>query len=143
MSPKAGRRTGFSQGDVLRSYARKNERSFVQSMDEVLTPDSDDESGLTFHDILAHRRDDPATEAGRNIDWDDLSECFDQRERYIVHATGEGRQLKEIAEKFSISSPRAVQIKQRIANIIRNNWGNDILRDVGTDPMWKKCRQIE
>ena len=111
-------------------------------MDEVLVPESDEESDVTLHNILAHRRDDPATEAGRNIDWDNLSECFDKREQYIVRATGEGRQLKEIAEKFSISSARATQIKQRIADIIRNNWGNNILQEVGSDPMWKKCRQI-
>jgi hypothetical protein len=69
---KSGRRsTGSSVVDVMAPGTQLNGHAWLNSLDEPLADQTSGE-GFTFNDVLASDQEDPATIAGRNLDWQSL-----------------------------------------------------------------------
>jgi hypothetical protein len=66
---RSGRRsTGSSVVDVMAPGTQLNGHAWLNSLDEPVADQTSGE-GFTFNDVLASDQEDPATIAGRNLDW--------------------------------------------------------------------------
>jgi hypothetical protein len=91
---RSGRRsTGIRKNDVLAPACQLNGHARVRSMDEPLRNDEDGDEPLTLHDCLAANVDDPATAAGRRLDWASVFDSLDRTAKAILVALVEGREL--------------------------------------------------
>jgi hypothetical protein len=139
---KCGRRSYSANAtDVLSPAAQLTKGFSVISMQAPVAcgADEDDES-LCFGDILASRRDDPATEACRRCDWDRFLGTQDSRSRTILHDLAVGNGLSRTAAKLKVSPPRVTQLKDRIGRDIRHHMGDAILAEIADEPLWRRAR---
>ena len=133
---KSGRRANYAgRADVLSASTQLDGNAVVSSMDESL-PCDDDGEGLTLHDQLAAPVEDPAQEAGRRIDWEELASTLSDREVAIVQSTISGGTLDDLARRFGISSPRINQIKKALGQRIKQSWGATAIADATRAPAW-------
>jgi DNA-binding NarL/FixJ family response regulator len=134
---RSGRRsTGSSVVDVMGSGTQLKGGSRLHSLDEPV----DDESGgelFAFHDVLAHDQEDPATVAGRNLDWQMLLTRLTARERAIVTYLLEGKTVSDVAWAFKVSRSTMQQCKNRLVKLIQEFMGMDILVEAQRVPGWK------
>ena len=132
---KCGRRS-YSSGrtDVLAPGAQLDHRCVVVSLESSVAMDDGDD--LKLGESLACRSDDPATTAGRDIDWSELEHALGDRKRAVVQALHAGHGTGWIARALKVSSPRVTQIKREIADVILERWGSEVLQDVESEPMW-------
>jgi len=137
---KAGRRSySSSSTDVLSPHARQRNLLSVVSMDQPTSGgDQDGDEDLCIGDAFACRRDDPATEACRLLDWDSFLDTQGDREKTILSAIIRGDQLKATAHKLGISAPRLTEIKHRIGRDVKRHMGERILQEVREDSAWQK-----
>ena len=132
---KTGRRSyGATRTDALCPAAQLDGKSTVASMDEVVSDESED--GLTLHDLLAAPSEDPAQQAGRQIDWAELMVNFTDRELAILKATINGEQLDLLAQQFGVCAARVTLLKREIGRQIRLRWGDSALEDATRAPAW-------
>ena len=125
--------------DVMAPGTMLDRKASVLSMDEALLDDPEDPTDdMTLHDLLSDRRDDPAVQAARDMDWDVLAGDMDGRQQALVRETAIGYQVNEIAAHHGVSAPRVVQMKRQIGEGIRVRWGSDVLADVVREPAWRK-----
>ena len=139
---KCGRRSYSANAtDVLSPAAQLTKGFSVISMQAPVAcgADEDDES-LCFGDILASRRDDPATEACRRCDWDRFLGTQDSRSRTILHDLAVGNGLSRTAAKLKVSPPRVTQLKDRIGRDIRHHMGDAVLAEIAEEPLWRRAR---
>ena len=132
---KSGRRSyGATRTDALCPAAQLDGRSTVTSMDEPIPCDDDDE--LSLHDLLAAPEEDPAQQAGREMDWAELMESLSDREVAILKTTISGDKLDALASRFGISPPRITQLKRELGRQIKLRWGDGALADAIRPPRW-------
>jgi hypothetical protein len=139
---KCGRRSYSANAtDVLSPAAQLTKGFAVISMQAPVGcgTDEDDES-LCLGDILASRRDDPATEACRRLDWDGFLGTQDSRSRAILHDLAVGNGLSRTAAKLKVSPPRVTQLKDRIGRDIRHHMGDAVLAEIAEEPLWRRAR---
>jgi len=136
---KSGRRS-YSSGrtDVHSPGCRLDRRCVVVSLEQSLDMpvDTQDNDDLTLGESLASKSDDPATMAGRDVDWNELEDVLDDRKRMVIQALHAGHGTGQIAKALKVSAPRVTQIKREIADVILERWGDDVLQDVEAEPMW-------
>jgi len=137
---KAGRRSySSSTTDVLSPHARQRNLFSVVSMDQPTDGgDPDGDEDLCIADTLACRRDDPATEACRRLDWDEFMQTQDQRGKIILNAIARGVALNKTAAKLGISPPRLTQIKDRIGRDVKWHMGERIMQEIREETPWRK-----
>jgi len=125
---KSGRRsTGFHRSDPLHPAAQLGGRSRLHSMDEPVNhPDSGDEP-FTLADALASDHDDPGVEAARRLDWTEFEEKLDAVTRAILQAMVAGRDLTALVARFGKSRTGLHNDKNRLAALIKERLGSDIL----------------
>ena len=125
---RAGRRsTGCHKNDPLHPAAQLTGRCRVHSMEEpVSSNDSGDES-LTLGDVLESRADDPAVEAGRRMDWAQLVQKLDRAARAVLLCLANGRDLTTLVSRLHRSRTSLQNDKERLARIVREILGADIL----------------
>ena len=135
---KSGRRsTGSSVVDVMASHTQLNGSTRLNSLDDPAA--MDDETGgeiFTFNDVLSQDTEDPATIAGRNLDWQTLLTRLTKREKAIVKHLLEGRTVSDAAWAFKVSRSAMQQCKERLVQRIREFMGVDILIEVLRLPAW-------
>ena len=133
---KSGRRSGYSgRQDVMCPSAQLDNVVEVSSMDEQVGNDDDP---MTLHDCLAGTGEDPATMAGRNLDWGLVMERLNSREQYVVRETGRGTEGLTMAAALKVSTPRVVQIKRGVSQKIRAAWGENVVADVTGETRWQR-----
>jgi hypothetical protein len=137
---KSGRRSySSSQTDVLSPYAQRAQGFSVTSMDAPVNAPADDDGGeLTFGDMLACRRDDPAVEACRRVDWDMFLGHHGERAAILLHDTAAGVPATETAKRLKVSSPRICQLKDALATRIKSEMADDILLEAMAEPVWRR-----
>jgi len=134
-SLRAGRRsTGFRKNDPLHPAAQLN-GCRTYSLDEPV-PAQDGED-LTLNDVLASRADDPAMEAGRRLDWQGLVHKLDDVAKAILRALAAGSELTRLVSPLKLSRSSLQTRKEKLAELIRECLGNDILRQVQECPSWR------
>ena len=133
---KSGRRS-YSSGrtDVHGPGCQLDQRCVIVSLE--MPVDMEDDDNLTLGESLACRSDDPATVAGRDVDWTELEHVLDDRKRTLVQALHAGHGTGQIAKTLQVSAPRVVQMKREVADVILERWGDDVLDRVEDEPLWR------
>ena len=136
---KSGRRsTGSSVVDVMASHTQLNGHARLNSLDEPAALDEETGGELfTFNDVLSQDTEDPATIAGRNMDWETLLTRLTKQEKAIVKYLLEGRTVSDVAWAFKVSRSTMQQCKERLVKLIQEFMGVDILIEVLRLPGWK------
>ena len=81
-------------------------------------------------------RDAPPTMACRRLDWDNLVQHLDAVTKAILEALTVGHELTRLVKRFR-RSRSSIQIhKNRLARLIKEHLGDDILRQVQEQPGW-------
>ena len=80
--------------------------------------------------MLESRADDPAVDAGRRLDWAQLIKQLDRVTRAILRALADGQELTLLVPGLKCSRSTLQAHKQRLARLIRECLGEDILRQV-------------
>ena len=106
----------------------------MHSLDEPAAGEEGSEEALTLGEMLAGRADDPAMAASRRLDWDSLVAKLDRVTRAILRALADGQELTLLVPALGWS--RSTLQTQRLARLIRECLGQDILRQVQELPGW-------
>jgi hypothetical protein len=138
---RSGRRTtGCSRVDPLNAATQLAGRSRVHSLEEPIAGSAGDETDgepITLGEALASREDDPATEAARRLDWDQLVRTLDDVSKKILRTLGSGAPLRGLASRLRCRRSKLQKATERLAGIIREQLGKDILRQVQEQPAWR------
>ena len=92
---------------------------------------------MTFGDLLAEPREDPATEALRHLAWEDLGEKLSPREKAVLAALAEGRGLRETARELGLCASAMSAARTSLAGRITQEWGENAVQEAGREPGWK------
>jgi hypothetical protein len=134
---KSGRRSyGDKRMDILSAGFQMDNDGALSSLEEPLG--GDDEGSLTLGDMIAERREDPAAEVTRKLDWEEFSGRQDKRKQRIISEISAGLGTGEIAKLFLISPARIVQLKREIAKDIKSFMGDNILVESGQESVWER-----
>ena len=106
-------------------------------MDEPLRNDEDGDEPLTLHDCLAADADDPATAAGRRLDWASVIESLDRTAKAILMALIEGRELTLLVSRLKRSRTTLHYDKVKLGRLIQTCLGQDILIQAQARPGWR------
>lgn len=132
---RAGRRsTGFRKNDPLHPASQLN-GCRTYSLDEPV-PAQDGED-LTLDDVLASPADDPAMEAGRRLDWQGLLHNLDDVAKGILRVLADGSELTRLVSPLKLSRSSLQTRKEKLAKLIRECLGEDILLQVQEHPGWR------
>jgi hypothetical protein len=136
---KSGRRsTGAGRTDVMSPGCQLDGNASVASLDEPVHVNDDDNETFTMGDVLAGRKDDPSQVAVRNTDWSEFMTLLDEPQQYIVRATAEGESCIGQAAHLKITPSAITQRKDTIARRARQFWGDSVLADAGSMPLWRR-----
>jgi hypothetical protein len=136
LSRQGRRSTRYKKNDVMHPATQLCGRSRVQSLDDPIASESDSEEGLCLHDTLAARNEDPAQAATRRLDWTRLVACLDATARAILCCMLEGEDLISLVPKLKRSHTALRNDKRRLAMLVLEHLGEDILRQVQELPAW-------
>ena len=135
---RAGRRsTGSHKNDPLHPAAQLNGRCRVHSLDEPVSSNESGDEPLTLGEVLESRADDPAVEAGRRKDWAQLVQKLDRVARAVLVCLAHGRDLTTLVSRLRRSRTSLQNDKTRLARIIREFLGADILALAGERAGWR------
>ena len=135
---RSGRRsTGERRNDVLHPAAQLRGHCQVQSLDQPLNHCDESEEALTLHDCLADASDDPATSAGRRLDWPLVTNDLDFVKSAILRALLEGSALALLVPRLKRSRSSLHHDKKRLAELVCQRLGQDILQDIQARPAWR------
>jgi hypothetical protein len=134
---RSGRRsTGHRRSDALAPACRLSGRSSVCSLDAPLRGEDHNEEPLTLHDSLGSAAEDPATAAGRRIDWHLVVSSLDRTGKAILLALLEGHELALLARRLNRSNSALHDRKKRLGRQIKDQLGPDILAQAQERPFW-------
>ena len=134
---KSGRRSyGTSTSDALGIGTQLNGRSSVNSLDE---PVDEGELGevFTVNDVFSQDAEDPGQIAARNLDWQAMVTLLTKREKAIVFCLIEGRTVSDLAVALQVDRSTLQLCKNRLAALILEYMGMDILVEVRRLPGWQ------
>jgi len=135
---RQGRRsTGVRKNDVLHPACQLIAHSRVISMEEPIGCEFDDDGAMTLHDVLSAQIEDPAYAASRNIDWERLIESLDKVCKEILRCLSEGIPLTELKAKLKRSRSSIQAHKERLADLVRAHFGEDVLVQAQERPRWR------
>ena len=133
---RSGRRsTGERRNDPMHPKAQLNGTCSVQSLDEPIGFGEADEP-LTLGDSLAARTEDPSVAATRRLDWEPLVAAMDATAREVLGCLVEGQDLTTLVAKLRRSRSALQHDKQRLARLVCEHLGHDILLQMQAQPRW-------
>jgi hypothetical protein len=134
---RSGRRSiGYRKNDGLHPAARVSGHVRIRSMDEPISDGEHGEEPLTLHDCIAAGSEDPATEAGRRLDWQAVTDVLDKTAKAILVALVEGRELTLLVRPLRRSRSALQADKLRLGWTIRRRLGQNILVEAQARPVW-------
>jgi hypothetical protein len=135
---RQGRRsTGQRKSDPLDPIAQLNGSCSLVSLDAPLTSETDGEEGMCLHDALASRIEDPSMTAARRLDWDTLLSFLDAMAREVLLCLLRSEDLTTLVLKLQRSRSSLQGDKMRLAELVREHLGEDVLRQVQQQPRWR------
>jgi hypothetical protein len=135
---RSGRRsTGYRKSDPLHPASQLNGRCRVHSFDEHVAVDRSTDESLTLGEILPARDDDPATQACRRLDWEELIQRLDVITKAILARRAASEELNGLVKRFGKSRSTIQKHKDRLGRLIKDVMGEDILVRVQEQPGWR------
>ena len=136
---KSGRRsTGSTVVDVLGTGTQLNGSTRLTSLEEPAAMDAETGGEIfLYHDVLSNDREDPATVAARNMDWQTFCSRQSERNLAILNHAAAGEPLTAVADRYGISRSSIQANKNRLAQEIKEFMGPDILKESLQLPGWK------
>ena len=135
---RQGRRsTGQRQNDPLDPLTQLSGRCRLVSLDAPLTSETDGEEIMCLHDSLAAKTEDQAMTAARRLDWDRLMSCLDAMTREVLRCLTQGEDLTSLVPKLKRRRSSLQTDKMRLARLVREHLGEDVLARVQEQPRWQ------
>jgi hypothetical protein len=98
--------------------------------------DRSSDEPLTLGEMLPAREDDPATQACRRLDWNDLIQQLDAITKAILLCLATCEELTSLVTRFRKSRSMIQNHKDRLGRLIKAHLGQDILRQIQEQPGW-------
>ena len=134
---KAGRRsTGLSKTDAMHPATQLTGRSSLVSLEQPLGDEWQGDEPACLHDMLAAKTEDPSIAASRRLDWEPLVASLDGPVREVLVCLVEGQDLTTLVPKLRRSRSALQGDKQRLARLVREYLGEDVLILVQESPRW-------
>jgi hypothetical protein len=134
---RQGRRsTGQSKTDVMSPGTQIAARCRVVSLEEPVAGEAEGDD-MCLHDVLAAHSADPSVEAAKRLDWDTLLSFLDAMAREVLRCLMQDQDLTTLVPKLKRSRSSLQQDKQRLARLVREHLGPDILHQVQEQPRWR------
>jgi hypothetical protein len=135
---RSGRRsTGYRKADPLHPASRVNGRCRVHSLEEQVPVDRSSDESMTLGELLPARDDDPATQACRRLDWEDLIQRLDEITGAVLVCLATCEELTGLVRRFGKSRSTIQNHKDRLGRLIKDVMGEDILMRVQEQPGWR------
>ena len=90
-----------------------------------------------LHECLAAQSDDPSIAAVRHLDWDRLLSSLDATAQAVLLCLVKGEDLISLVPMLKRSLSALVSDKRRLARLVREQLGSDILVRVQEQPRWR------
>lgn len=133
---KRGKQASAGQSKTDAMATQLAGRSSVVSLDASISS-AEQEEPMCLHDVLAARTEDPATAASRNLDWAPLLGSLDRRAGAVLRCLAEGRDLTALVPKLKRARTTLQNDKNRLAALVKQHLGEDILARVQEQPRWR------
>ena len=135
---KSGRRS-YSAGrtDTMGSGTQLDGKSMVLSFEEPAGIDAETGEEIPLGDLLSDHGDDPSMTASRTIDWDAFLAERNPRYAGLVCDMVQGKNAMESAKKRHQSYFQIRQLKERLAQELREFMGEEALADAMRIPSWR------
>jgi hypothetical protein len=135
---RSGRRSqGSSRVDTMAQGTQLEGNSSVLSFEEEVGYDPELDAPITLGELLASDHEDPAMEAGRNVDWELFIRTHDYRYGLIIRGMAEGQSLKTTAERSGHLYMSLYGLKEKLAEDVRAYLGEHAVADSVKLPRWK------
>ena len=135
---KSGRRSQCaSRADVMACGTQLDHKSGVLSVEEEVGFDPELDEPITLGELLACHREDPSMAGARNVDWDQFLGSHDYRYGLIVTGMAEGKSLAESARVAKVSYWQLGQLKEKLADDLREFMGDEAIEDSVRNPSWR------
>ena len=135
---KSGRRAnGTSRVDILASATQLSGATRLHSLNEVVAEDECGVEIFELQDVISNDREDPATVAARQLDWDAFLDQLSRIEKLVVEFLSAGKTLRDVARKVGVSDSAMQTYRRKIAGKILEFMGADVLRDLAIMPGWR------
>jgi len=106
-------------------------------MEQVVAEDDAGSEIFQLHDVLADDREDPGTKAARKLDWQEFMASLSKRDQGVVEGILEGHTNTTIARTLKVTTWTVNHRKERLAEMLVNFMGSEILKDIQRKPKWK------
>jgi len=134
---RQGRRsTGQNTTDVMSPRTQIAARCRVESLDQPIGMEAEGDD-LCLHDVLAGHSPDPAAEAAKRLDWQALVDSLDALARKVLDCLLAGEDLTSLVPKLRRCRSSLQGDKMRLAELVREHLGADILTEVQRLPQWR------
>ena len=136
---KSGRRSGgCGRTDALAASTQLDGKSMCLSMEEVAGVDPDSGDEIPLGEMLADSHlDDPSSTATRLLDWDGFLEHHNPSYRSMVEDIATGKTSVESAREIGSSYFAVRQLRQKLAEDLREWFGDDVIADALHAPAWR------
>jgi hypothetical protein len=135
---KSGRRSyGTNTVDVCGIGTQLNGTSRLHSLNEIV---AEDECGIEIfelQDVLSNNNEDPATVAGRKLDWDRFLDQLPHVEQLVIEFLSAGKTLRDVARQVGVSDSAMQGYRRKIGAKVLEFFGIDVLVDLGIKPSWR------
>jgi len=91
---------------------------------------------------LPARDDDPATQAGRRVDWEFVLHRLEPITKAILLCLATCEELTCLVKRFRKSRSMIQNHKDRLACLVKEHLGDDILRQVQEQPGWHNDMRV-
>ncbi len=135
---RQGRRsTGLSTTGAMHPATQLKGRSSLVSLDAPCNSEGESDGPGCLHECLAAQSDDPSMAAGRHLDWERLRSSLDARAQAVLLCLVQGEDLISLVPMLKRSLSALVSDKRRLARLVREQLGSDILVRVQEQPRWR------
>jgi hypothetical protein len=135
---KSGRRSyGCGRTDAMFSSTQLDGKSSVMSLEEEVGYDPETMEPIHLGEMLTCSKDDPAQQAGRNVDWQEFIDSHDYRYGVILKDFAEGRTVMDRAKENGERYSQVRKLKEKMEQELREFMGPDSVADSMRVPQWK------
>ena len=135
---KSGRRAGGSSTvDIMATATQLNGSTRLHSLNEVVSESECGNEIFELQDVISNEREDPSTQAARNIDWDAFLAGLSYAEMLVVEFLSAGKSLREAGRKAGLSDSSMQNYRKKVALKLLEAMGADILKDIALTPSWR------
>ena len=134
---KSGRRShSAARTDVCGSATQLDGKTAVISMETEVGFDPETMEAIRLGEFLACSQDDPASRAGRNIDWDEFIDTHDYRYGVLLKDMAEGKDVLSRAREWGKKYSQVRVLKERMESDLREHMGLEAVADAVRRPVW-------